>query len=131
MLGLGPNNQVAGSGLPFEFVDGCQSQFSTRIRTTDVVSVAALGVVHLDSLNKSMKSETTDVLMPLQCSGTRRNYTPLSACGNMSDNVAMQEGPELYIDESSILLQSISNMMNVDCQEFEEMTPLYGTKYEG
>ena len=80
---------------------------------------------------KSMKSETTDVLMPLQCSGTRRNYTPLSACGNMSDNVAMQEGPELYIDESSILLQSISNMMNVDCQEFEEMTPLYGTKYEG
>ncbi|RZB48229.1 Transcription factor EMB1444 isoform B [Glycine soja] len=185
------DNQVASSGLSFEFADGWQSQFSAGIRTIAVVAVVPLGVVQLGSLNKviedmgfvthirnlflstqnysiqcpsqiqgslksssqldkskenfssdimrtcfydtqkSMKSETADVLMPLQCSGTGRNCTPPSACEKMSDNVAKQEGPELYNDESSILLQSISNMMNVDCQEFEEMKPLYGTKYEG
>ncbi|KAG5043580.1 hypothetical protein GLYMA_03G161800v4 [Glycine max] len=184
------DNQVAGSGLSFEFADGWQSQFSAGIRTIAVVAVVPLGVVQLGSLNKviedmefvthirnlflstqnysilrpsqiqgslkssseldtlkenlssdimptcfydtqkSMKSETADVLMPLQCSGTGRNYTP-SAHEKMSDNVAKQEGPELYNDESSILLQSISNMMNVDCKEFEEMKPLYGMKYEG
>ncbi|CAJ1901633.1 unnamed protein product [Sphenostylis stenocarpa] len=184
------DNQVAGSGLSFEFADGWQSQFSAGIRTIAVVSIAPLGVVQLGSLNKviedmgfvthvrnlflstqnysigqcpspiqgslksslsqldilkenlssdvmpsgfydtqkSMKSETADVLMPLQCSG--RNYAPHSACGNMSDNVAKQEGPELYSDESSNLLQSISNMMNVEHHKFEEMKPLYGRKCE-
>ncbi|KAL2321033.1 hypothetical protein Fmac_030002 [Flemingia macrophylla] len=78
---------------------------------------------------KSMKSETADVLMPLQCSG--RNYAPHSSFEKMSDNVAKQEGPEFYSDESSILLQSISKMMNVEHQEFEEMKPLYGRKCEG
>ncbi|XP_020211903.1 transcription factor bHLH155 isoform X1 [Cajanus cajan] len=78
---------------------------------------------------KSMKSETADVLMPLQCSG--RNYAPHSGCEKMSDNVAKQEGPGFCSDESSILLQSISNMMNVEHQEFEEMKPLHGRKCEG
>ncbi|KAK7396426.1 hypothetical protein VNO78_17425 [Psophocarpus tetragonolobus] len=188
------DNQVAGSGLSFEFdfqfADGWQSQFSAGIRTIAVVAVVPLGVVQLGSLNKvvedmgfvthvrnlflstqnysiiqcpsqtqgsfksslsqldilkekfssdimptcfydtqkSMKSETADVLVPLQCSG--RNYAP-PACEKMSDNVAKQEGPELYSDESSILLQSISNMMDVEHQEFEEMKPLYGRKCEG
>ncbi|ESW34523.1 hypothetical protein PHAVU_001G159600 [Phaseolus vulgaris] len=184
------DNQVAGSGLSFEFADGWQSQFSAGIRTVAVVAVAPLGVVQLGSLNKviedtgfvthirnlflstqnysiaqcpsqmqgslksslsqldilkenlssdvmptgfynsqkSMKSETSDVLMPLQCSG--RNDAPHSACVKMSDDVAKQEGPELYSDESSILLQSISNMMNVEHQDFEEMKPLYGRKGE-
>ncbi|XP_014495950.1 transcription factor EMB1444 isoform X1 [Vigna radiata var. radiata] len=181
------DNQVAGSGLSFEFADGWQSQFSAGIRTIAVVAVAPLGVVQLGSLNKviedtgfvahirnlfqncsmaqcpsqiqgslksslsqldiskenlssdvmptgfynpqkSMKSETADVLMSLQCSG--RNYALHSACQKMTDNVAKQEGPELYSDESSILLQSISNMMNVEHHDFEEMKALYGRKCE-
>ncbi|KAJ1416578.1 hypothetical protein SESBI_17157 [Sesbania bispinosa] len=83
----------------------------------------------LRDTEKTMKSETVDVLMPLQCSG--RNYAPHSAYGKMADNVAKHEGPEFYSDESSILLQSISNMMNVEHQEFDEKRPLYERKCEG
>lgn len=46
------DNQVAGSGLSFEFADGWQSQFSAGIRTIAVVAVVPLGVVQLGSLNK-------------------------------------------------------------------------------
>ncbi|KAG4928123.1 hypothetical protein JHK85_054609 [Glycine max] len=114
------SSQIQGSLKSSSQLDKSKENFSSDIMRTCFYDT-----------QKSMKSETADVLMPLQCSGTGRNCTPPSACEKMSDNVAKQEGPELYNDESSILLQSISNMMNVDCQEFEEMKPLYGTKYEG
>ncbi|KAK7336852.1 hypothetical protein VNO77_17402 [Canavalia gladiata] len=82
----------------------------------------------LHDTEKTMKSETVDILMPLQCS--RRNYEPHSAYEKMADDVAKHEGPEFYSDESSILLQSISNMMNMEHQESEEMRPLNGMKCE-
>ncbi|XP_061340640.1 transcription factor EMB1444-like isoform X2 [Gastrolobium bilobum] len=83
----------------------------------------------LHDTEKIMKSETMDVSMPLQCSG--KNYSPHSAYEKMAGNMAKHDGPEFCDDESSILLQSISNMMNMEHKEFEEMRPLNRRKCEG
>ena len=83
----------------------------------------------LHDTEKIMTSKTLDVLMPVQCSGNK--YAPHSAYEKMADNVTKHEGPEFYSDESSILLQSVSNMMNVKHQECEEMRPLNRRKCEG
>ncbi|XP_027925520.1 transcription factor EMB1444-like isoform X4 [Vigna unguiculata] len=135
------DNQVAGSGLSFEFADGWQSQFSAGIRTIAVVAVAPLGVIQLGSLNKVIEDMgfvthirnlflSTQNCPIAQCPSQVQGSLKSSLSQKMSDNVAKQEGPELYSDESSILLQSISNMMNVEHHDFKEMKPLYGRKCE-
>ncbi|XP_027925514.1 transcription factor EMB1444-like isoform X3 [Vigna unguiculata] len=136
------DNQVAGSGLSFEFADGWQSQFSAGIRTIAVVAVAPLGVIQLGSLNKQVIEDmgfvthirnlflSTQNCPIAQCPSQVQGSLKSSLSQKMSDNVAKQEGPELYSDESSILLQSISNMMNVEHHDFKEMKPLYGRKCE-
>ncbi|XP_027349371.1 transcription factor bHLH155-like [Abrus precatorius] len=83
----------------------------------------------LHATEKTLKNETVEVSVPLQCSG--KDYAPHSAYEKMTDTLTKHEGPEFYSDESSILLQSISNMMNVEHQEFEERRPLNGMKCEG
>lgn len=76
----------------------------------------------LHDTDKTMSSETVDVLMPLQCSG--RNYAPHFYCGKMADDMAKHEGPELYNHANSILLQSMSKMINVEQQNFDEIRSL-------
>ncbi|WJX32388.1 hypothetical protein P8452_20720 [Trifolium repens] len=71
--------------------------------------------VCLPDTERTMRNETVDVLTPLQCS--RRNNSTHSAYWEMSDDMVKHEGPELYSDVSPILLQSMSDMINVEHQE--------------
>ncbi|GAU25180.1 hypothetical protein TSUD_150790 [Trifolium subterraneum] len=71
--------------------------------------------VCLHDTERTMRNETVDVLTPLKCSG--RNNSTHSAYWEMSDDMVKHEGPELYSDVSPILLQSMSDMINVEHQE--------------
>ncbi|XP_027936707.1 transcription factor EMB1444 isoform X2 [Vigna unguiculata] len=141
------DNQVTSSGPSLEFADGWQSQFSAGIRTIVVIAVVPIGVVQLGSLNKldsktsesvpaylhntekTMKHESLDNLMPFQ--GPGNNYLPHTVNQKMTVDVAKHEGPELYSDGNFILLQSMSNMMNVEQQKFLGMRPVNERKFEG
>ncbi|XP_068493174.1 transcription factor EMB1444-like isoform X6 [Phaseolus vulgaris] len=141
------DNQVTSSVPSFEFADGWQSQFSAGIRTIVVIAVVPLGVVQLGSLNKmdsetsesvpaylqttekTMKHELLDNIMPFQCPGN--NDSPHAVYEKTTVDVAKHEGPELNSDGSSILLQSMSNMMNVEQQKLLGMRPVNERKFEG
>jgi len=75
-----------------------------------------------------MKHESLDNPMPFQCPGN--NYSPHAVYKKMTVDVAKHEGPELNSDGSSILLQSMSNMMNVEQQKFFGMRPVNERKFE-
>ncbi|CAJ2627691.1 unnamed protein product [Trifolium pratense] len=154
------DNQVTSSGPSFKFADGWQSQFSAGIRTIAVVAVVPLGVVQLGSLNKvsedirvvthirslflsshdhtlgylpsqiqsvkpttqkTMTCETLKMLMPFQC--PPNNYSPPA--------VAKHEGPVINSDQSSILLQSMSNIMTAEDQKLVGTKPANERKCEG
>ncbi|KAK7245376.1 hypothetical protein RIF29_40216 [Crotalaria pallida] len=101
-----------------------QIQSSLKNLSSDIMPAS------LYDTEKTMKSETLDVLMPLQCSG--KNYAPHSAYEKMAGNVSNKhEGPQFYSDDSSMLLQSISDMMNLEHKDLEEMGPLNRRKCEG
>ncbi|KAK7268277.1 hypothetical protein RIF29_20973 [Crotalaria pallida] len=78
---------------------------------------------------KTMKSETLDILMPSQSPG--KNYSPPAVYQKMAVDVAKHEGYGFKSDGNSILLQSLSNMMNSEHQKLVEMKPLNERKYEG
>ncbi|KAE9589899.1 hypothetical protein Lal_00037568 [Lupinus albus] len=78
---------------------------------------------------KSMKSERPDILMPFQCPG--KNYSPPAGYQKMVVDVPKHEGLEFKSDGSSILLQSLSNMMNTEHQKLVEMKPVNERKSEG
>lgn len=82
-----------------------------------------------DFMPACMRNKTVDVLTPLQCSG--RNNTTHSAYWEMGDNMVKHEGAELYSDVSPILLQSMSDMINVEHQEFGEIRPINARECEG
>ncbi|XP_052731317.1 transcription factor EMB1444 isoform X3 [Vigna angularis] len=140
------DNQVTSSGPSLEIADGWQSQFSAGIRTIVVIAVVPIGVVQLGSLNKldskasesvpahlhntekTMKHESLDNLMPFQ--GPGNNYSPHAVNQKMTVDVAKHEGPELYSDGNFILLQSMSNMMNVEQHKFLGMRPINERNFE-
>ncbi|XP_057744481.1 transcription factor EMB1444-like isoform X1 [Arachis stenosperma] len=99
-------------------VDACTKALSSKLMPAYL----------LDTEN-TMKSETPYMLMPFQCS--RKNDSPQDIYQKMSVDVAKHEGSEIGKDRSSILLQSISNMMNPECQKFVEMEPVNERKCEG
>ncbi|KAE9619359.1 putative transcription factor bHLH family [Lupinus albus] len=68
---------------------------------------------------KTMKSETLDMLLPFQCPG--KNYSPPAVYQKMVVDVAEHERLEFKSDGCSILLQSLSNMMNTGPQNLVEM----------
>ncbi|XP_061366961.1 transcription factor EMB1444-like [Gastrolobium bilobum] len=70
----------------------------------------------LHDTEKTMTSETLDILMPVQFSG--KNYPPHAVYQKMTADVAKHEGPEFNSDRSSILLQPMSNMMSMEHQKF-------------
>ncbi|XP_027925527.1 transcription factor bHLH155-like isoform X5 [Vigna unguiculata] len=112
------DNQVAGSGLSFEFADGWQSQFSAGIRTIAVVAVAPLGVIQLGSLNKQVIEDMGFVTHIRNLFLSTQNC-PIAQCPS-----------QVQGSLKSSLSQSISNMMNVEHHDFKEMKPLYGRKCE-
>ncbi|XP_019433808.1 PREDICTED: transcription factor EMB1444-like isoform X1 [Lupinus angustifolius] len=71
--------------------------------------------------DKTMKSETLDMLLPFQCPG--KNYSPPGVYQKMDVDVAKHEGLEFKSDGCSILLQSLSNMMNTEPNNLVEMKP--------
>lgn len=83
--------------------------------------------VCLHDSEKTTNSEKVDVLTPLQSS--ERNYAPHSAYEKLTD-MATLEGPEFRSDET-FLLPTISNMINVEHQEFEEMRHLNERRCRG
>ncbi|XP_027925536.1 transcription factor bHLH155-like isoform X6 [Vigna unguiculata] len=111
------DNQVAGSGLSFEFADGWQSQFSAGIRTIAVVAVAPLGVIQLGSLNKVI--EDMGFVTHIRNLFLSTQNCPIAQCPS-----------QVQGSLKSSLSQSISNMMNVEHHDFKEMKPLYGRKCE-
>ncbi|MED6199524.1 hypothetical protein PIB30_076730 [Stylosanthes scabra] len=78
---------------------------------------------------KILTSESLDVLLPIKRSGN--NYSLHSAKEKMDNNLTKHGGSEFYSGERSVLLQSISNMMNMEHQECGEMRSMRGRKYEG
>ncbi|KAK7284103.1 hypothetical protein RJT34_18842 [Clitoria ternatea] len=114
----------------------CASQIQSSLKSSssepdilkEILSSDIMPTCSYDT-EKTMKSETVDVLIPLQYS--RRNDAPDFAYEKMADNATKHEGPEFSSYESSILLQSISNMMNVEHQDIKEMEPLNGRKCKG
>ncbi|TKY52726.1 dimerization protein [Spatholobus suberectus] len=84
---------------------------------------------YLHDTEKTMKCEAMDFLMLFQCPG--KNYSPHVVHQKMAVDVAKHEGPELNSDGSSILLQSMSNMTNVEQQKFVGMIPVNERKFEG
>ncbi|KAJ1417502.1 hypothetical protein SESBI_16558 [Sesbania bispinosa] len=107
--------------------------FHTLIEQVLDVSTKALSSeimpAHLHDIEKTMKSETLDILMPFQCHG--KNCPPHTVYHEMAVDVAKHEGPEFNSAESSILLQSMSNMMNAEHQKFVGMRPVDERKCEG
>ncbi|XP_012569388.1 transcription factor EMB1444-like isoform X2 [Cicer arietinum] len=83
----------------------------------------------LQNTARTMRNKTVDVLMPLQCSA-RNNNTTHSAYWEIGDNIVKHEGPKLCSDMSSILLQSMSCMINVEHQKFGAIKPLSGRECE-
>lgn len=83
----------------------------------------------LHDTEKTMKHEALDILMPFQC--PRKNYSPHAVHQKMVVDVAKHDFPELNSDRSSILLQSMSNMMNVEQQKLVGMRPVNESKFEG
>ncbi|KAK7355906.1 hypothetical protein VNO80_15170 [Phaseolus coccineus] len=84
---------------------------------------------YLHTTEKTMKHESLDNIMPFQCPGN--NYSPHAVYEKTTVDVAKHEGPELNSDGSSILLQSMSSMMNVEQQKFLGMRPVNERKFEG
>lgn len=82
-----------------------------------------------DFMPACMRNKTADVLTPLQFSG--RNNTTHSAYWEMGDDMVKHEGDELYSDVSPILLQSMSDMINVEHREFGEIRPIITRECEG
>ncbi|XP_020231514.1 transcription factor bHLH155 isoform X1 [Cajanus cajan] len=78
---------------------------------------------------KTMKCEAPDILMPSQFPG--KNYSPHAVYQKMVVDVAKHEGPELNSEGNSFLLQSMSNMTNVENQKFVGMRPVNERKFEG
>ncbi|XP_017414885.1 transcription factor EMB1444 isoform X2 [Vigna angularis] len=83
---------------------------------------------HLHNTEKTMKHESLDNLMPFQ--GPGNNYSPHAVNQKMTVDVAKHEGPELYSDGNFILLQSMSNMMNVEQHKFLGMRPINERNFE-
>ncbi|XP_068493170.1 transcription factor EMB1444-like isoform X2 [Phaseolus vulgaris] len=84
---------------------------------------------YLQTTEKTMKHELLDNIMPFQCPGN--NDSPHAVYEKTTVDVAKHEGPELNSDGSSILLQSMSNMMNVEQQKLLGMRPVNERKFEG
>ncbi|KAI4349408.1 hypothetical protein L6164_010000 [Bauhinia variegata] len=82
----------------------------------------------LHDIENTRKSETTDSFS-FSCSG--KNLLPPTVYQNMASDVANHGGPELYSDGSSILLQSVTNAMNLDHKKYVEMRSLHERKCEG
>ncbi|MED6142116.1 hypothetical protein PIB30_110336, partial [Stylosanthes scabra] len=95
---------------------------------TKALSSETMPAYLLDT-EKTMKSETPDMLMPFQCSG--KNDSPQDIYQKMAVDVAKHEGSEVGKDRSSILLQSISNMMNPEYRKFVEIEPVNERQCEG
>ncbi|KAI4301125.1 hypothetical protein L6164_034437 [Bauhinia variegata] len=82
----------------------------------------------LHDIERTRKSETLDSF-PFKCSG--KNFSPTAVYQNMAVDAAKHGGPELYSDESSILLQSITNTMNLEHKKIIEMRPVNEMKCGG
>ncbi|MED6192614.1 hypothetical protein PIB30_011683 [Stylosanthes scabra] len=93
-----------------------QSSSSLHVVSSDIRPACFHGT------EKIMTSETLDVLLPIN------NYSLHSAKEKMDTNLTKHGGSEFYSDESSVLLQSISNMKHQECGEMRSMR---GRKYEG
>ncbi|XP_047156337.1 transcription factor EMB1444-like isoform X1 [Vigna umbellata] len=109
--------------------DPNQVQKSLKNSSSVLDSKASESVpAHLHNTEKTMKHESLDNLMPFQ--GPGNNYSPHAVNQKMTVDVAKHEGPELYSDGNFILLQSMSNMMNVDQHKFLGMRPINERNFE-
>ncbi|CAI8602860.1 unnamed protein product [Vicia faba] len=102
-----------------EFVTHTRSLFlSTRDQTFGYLPSQVQSVKH--DTEKTMMGETPDKLMPFQCPG--KNYSPPTVYQKMTVD-ARHGGLEINCDQSSILLQSMSNMMTAENQKLEGVKP--------
>lgn len=83
----------------------------------------------LHNTQKTMTSKTIDVLMPFQCPA--KKYSPPAVYQKVAVDNAKHEVLEINGDQSSILLQSMSNMMTAENQKLFGMKPSNGRKCEG
>ncbi|RDX65150.1 Transcription factor bHLH155, partial [Mucuna pruriens] len=100
---------------------GCVSRLDTK--TSETMHT------YLRDTEKTMKHEALDISMPFQCPW--KNYSPPVVHEKMVSDVVKHERPELNSDGSSILLQSLSNMTNVEQQKFVGMKPVNERKFDG
>ncbi|KAL2323457.1 hypothetical protein Fmac_027836 [Flemingia macrophylla] len=84
---------------------------------------------YLHDTKKTMKCETPDILIPFQCPG--KNHSPHVVYQKMAVDLTKHKGPELNSDGNSILLESMSNMTNVEDKKIVGMIPVNERKFEG
>lgn len=110
-------------------IDHIPSQMQSSLKSSSSQLDVLKEKSSLDCMPACTRNKTVDVLTPLQCSG--RNNTTHSAYWEMGDNMVKHEGAELYSDVSPILLQSMSDMIDVEHQEFGEIRPINAKECEG
>ncbi|CAL0299691.1 unnamed protein product [Lupinus luteus] len=106
--------------VPSQLQSGAKNSPSLLDVSTKTLSSEAMPAYSHDT-NKTMKSETLDMLLPFQCHG--KNYSPPGVYEKMAVDVAKHEGLEFKSDRCSILIQSLSNMVNMEPQNLVEMKP--------
>ncbi|KAF7804655.1 transcription factor bHLH155-like isoform X1 [Senna tora] len=84
---------------------------------------------HLQATEEATKTEKMDILMPFPCSG--KNFSPRAVYKKMAVDVTKHGRPEFCSNKSSVLLQSVSNMMNVEHQKIVDLRSLNERKFEG
>ncbi|CAL5206911.1 unnamed protein product [Lathyrus oleraceus] len=99
---------------------------STRDQTSGYLPSQIQTVKH--DTQKTMMGETSDRLMPFQCPG--KNYSPPAVYQKTTVD-ARHGGLEIYSDQSSVLLQSMSNMMTAENRKLEGVRPSNERKCEG
>ncbi|XP_058770973.1 transcription factor EMB1444-like [Vicia villosa] len=121
---LGSSNKVSED---MGFVTHIRSLFlSTCDQTLGYLPSQIQSVKH--DTRKTMMGETPDGLMPFQCPG--KNYSPPTVYQKMTVD-ARHGGLEITSDQSSILLQSMSNMMTAENRKLEGVKPSNERKCEG